>query len=63
MRGLRAFRSHPSSRKQRSDLVTLAHIHCPAGELAKPNQPRGEEQSCLSLGSYGGPRMTEELKN
>ena len=32
---------------QRSDLVTLAHI---------------KEQSRLSLGSYGRPRMKEELK-
>jgi putative transposase len=47
-RGLRAFRSSPASRRQRSDLVTLAHI---------------KEQSRLSLGSYGRPRMTEELKD
>ena len=47
MRGLRAFRSRPASRRQRSDLVTLAHI---------------KEQSRLSLGRYGRPRMTEELK-
>ncbi len=47
LRGLRAFRSRPASRRQRSDLVTLAHI---------------KEQSRLSLGSYGRPRMTEELK-
>jgi transposase InsO family protein len=46
-RGLRAFRSRPASRRLRSDLVTLAHI---------------KEQSRLSLGSYGRPRMTEELK-
>ncbi len=46
-RGLRAFRSRPASRRQRSDLVTLAHI---------------KEQSRLSLGSYGRPRMTEKLK-
>ena len=46
-RGLRAFRNRPASRRQRSDLVTLAHI---------------KEQSRLSLGSYGRPRMTEELK-
>jgi len=46
-RGLRAFRSRTASRRQRSDLVTLAHI---------------KEQSRLSLGSYGRPRMTEELK-
>ncbi|MGA9412839.1 MAG: IS3 family transposase [Roseobacter sp.] len=45
--GLRAFRTRPASRRQRSDLVTLAHI---------------KEQSRLSLGSYGRPRMTEELK-
>ncbi len=47
-RGLRAFRSRPASRRQRSDMVTLAHI---------------KEQSRLSLGSYGRPRMTEELKD
>jgi transposase InsO family protein len=46
-RGLRAFRSRSASRRQRSDLVTLAHI---------------KEQSRLSLGRYGRPRMTEELK-
>ncbi len=46
-RGLRAFRSGPASRRQRSDLVTLAHI---------------KEKSRLSLGSYGRPRMIEELK-
>ena len=46
-RGLRAYRSRPASRRQRYDLVTLAHI---------------KEQSRLSLGSYGRPRMTEELK-
>jgi len=46
-RGLRAFRNRPASRRQRSDLVTLAHI---------------KEQSRLSPGSYGRPRMTEELK-
>ncbi len=46
-RGLRAFRSRPASRRQRSDLVTLADIR---------------EQSRLCLGSYGRPRMTEELK-
>lgn len=36
-RGLRAFLSRPASRRQRSDMVTLAHI---------------KEQSRLSLGSY-----------
>ena len=46
-RGLRAFRSRPARRRQRSDMVTLAHI---------------KEQSRLSLGRYGRPRMTEELK-
>ena len=42
-RGLRAFRSRPASRRQRMDMVVLAHI---------------KEQSRLSLGSYGRPRMT-----
>ncbi|MCA3342819.1 MAG: IS3 family transposase [Roseomonas sp.] len=46
-RGLRAYRSRPASRRQRTDMVVLAHI---------------KEQSRLSLGSYGRPRMTEELK-
>ena len=46
-RGLRAFRNRLASLRQRSDLVTLAQI---------------KEQSRLSLGSYGRPRMTEELK-
>ena len=46
-RGLRAFRSRPASHRQRMDMVVLAHI---------------KEQSRLSLGSYGRPRMTEELK-
>ena len=46
-RGLRAHRSRPASRRQRSDMITLARI---------------KEQSRLSLGSYGRPRMTEELK-
>jgi putative transposase len=46
-RGLRAYRQRPASRRQRTDLVVLAHIR---------------EQSRLSLGSYGRPRMTEELK-
>ena len=45
--GLRAFRSRPASRRQRSDLITLAHI---------------KVQSRLSLGSHDRPRMTEELK-
>lgn len=46
-RGFRAFRNRPASRRQRTDMVVLAHI---------------KEQSRLSLGSYGRPRMTEELK-
>jgi len=46
-RSLQAFRSRPASRRQRTDMVVLAHI---------------KEQSRLSLGSYGRPRMTEELK-
>ena len=46
-RGYRAWRSHPASRRQRKDLVLLAHIM---------------EQHRLSLNSYGRPRMTEELK-
>lgn len=46
-RGLRAYRSRPASRRQRMDMVVLAHI---------------KDQSRLSLGSYGRPRMTEELK-
>ena len=46
-RGLRAFRNRPASRRQRTDMVVLANIR---------------EQSRLFLGSYGRPRMTEELK-
>jgi len=46
-RGYRAWRSRPPSQTQRQDLVVLAHIR---------------EQFGLSLGSYGRPRMTEELK-
>jgi len=46
-RGFRAFRSRPISQSQRKDMVLLAHIR---------------EQHHLSLGSYGRPRMTEELK-
>jgi len=46
-RGLRAFRSRTVSRRQHMDMVVLAHI---------------KEQSRLSPGSYGRPRMTEELK-
>ena len=46
-RGFRAYRSRPMSQSQRKDMVLLAHIR---------------EQHKLSLGSYGRPRMTEELK-
>ncbi|WP_375544389.1 IS3 family transposase [Leisingera caerulea] len=46
-RGYRAWRSRPLSDSQRKDVVVLAHIR---------------EQFALSLGSYGRPRMTEELK-
>ena len=45
--GLWATRRRPGSRRQHMDMVVLAHI---------------KEQSRLSLGSYGRPRMTEELK-
>ena len=43
----RAWRRRPMSRRQRRGLVVLAHIR---------------EQFRLSLGSYGRPHMTEELK-
>ena len=46
-RGYRAWRVRPASRRQREDMVLLAHIR---------------EQHRLSLNSYGRPRMTEELK-
>ena len=46
-RGLRAFRTLPASRRQQPDLVTLAYIK----DSLRP-----------SLGSYGHPRITEELK-
>lgn len=46
-RGLRAWRRRPPSRRQRTDMVLMAHIR---------------DQHRLSLGSYGRPRMTEELK-
>ncbi len=46
-RGFRAYHSRPISQSQRKDMVLLAHIR---------------EQHRLSLGSYGRPRMTEELK-
>lgn len=46
-RGFRAWHSRPVSQRQRDDMVLLAHIR---------------EQHHLSLGSYGRPRMTQELK-
>ena len=46
-RGYRSWRSRPISTSQQQDMVVLAHIR---------------EQFALSLGSYGRPRMTEELK-
>ena len=46
-RGLRAYHGRPASQRQRTDMVGLAHI---------------KEQARLSLGSYGRPRMTEDLK-
>ena len=46
-RGYRAWRGRPISRRQREDMVLLAHIR---------------EQHHLSLASYGRPRMTQELK-
>lgn len=46
-RGYRAYCNRPLSQSQRKDMVVLAHIR---------------EQFALSLGSYGRPRMTEELK-
>ena len=45
-RGLHAWKHRPPSRRQRRDMVLLAHIR---------------DQHRLSLGSYGRPRMTEEL--
>ena len=47
LRGYRAYRSRPISQSQRKDMMLLAHIR---------------EQHRRSLGSYGRPRMTEELK-
>ena len=46
-RGRRAFRNRPASRRQSTDMVVLGNIR---------------EKSRLNLGSYGRPRMTEELK-
>lgn len=46
-RGFRAYRGRPANQRQRADMVVLAHI---------------KEQSRLSRGSHGRPRMTEELK-
>ena len=45
-RGFRAWKHRPPSHRQRRDMVLLAHIR---------------DQHRLSLGSYGRPRMTEEL--
>ena len=45
-RGLRAFRNRPASRRQRTDMVVLAHI---------------KEQSRLSLGSYGRRCLSNKL--
>ena len=45
-RGLYAWKHRPPSHRQRRDMVLLAHIR---------------DQHRLSLGSYGRPRMTEEL--
>ena len=47
VRGLRACRSRPAGQRQRTGMVVLARI---------------KEQSRLSLGNYGRPRMTGELK-
>ncbi|MBV2186164.1 MAG: IS3 family transposase [Rhizobium sp.] len=46
-RGYRSWRARPISRRERTDMKVLAHIR---------------EQYRLSLGSYGRPRMTMELK-
>ncbi len=46
-RGYRAYRDRPLTQNQRKDMVVLAHTR---------------EQFTLSLGSYGRPRMIEELK-
>jgi len=46
-RGYRSWRRRPVSQRQRDDMVILAHIR---------------NQHHLSLGSYGRPRMTQELK-
>ncbi len=46
-RGYRSWRARPKSRRSRGDMKVLAHIR---------------EQYGLSLGSYGRPRMTMELK-
>jgi putative transposase len=46
-RGFRKWLTRPMSNRQRGDMTVLAHIR---------------EQYGLSLGSYGRPRMTMELK-
>lgn len=47
-RGYRSWRNRPVSQSQRQDHQVLAHIR---------------DQFAQSLGSYGRPRMTEELKD
>lgn len=44
------------------ELTSRFGIYALSGRALRSNVPRGEEQSRLSLGSYGRPRMTEELK-
>jgi putative transposase len=46
-RGYRSWRARPASQRTRGDMKVLAHIR---------------EHDSLSLGSYGRPRMTMELK-
>lgn len=46
-RGYRSWRARPICQRRRTDMAVLAHIR---------------EQYSLSLGSYGRPRMTMELK-
>lgn len=47
-RGYRAWRRRPLSKRQRQDMVLIAHIR---------------EQYHVSLKSYGRPRMTQELQS
>jgi putative transposase len=46
-RGYRSWRARPASKRSRGDMKVLAHVRV---------------QYSLSLGSYGRPRMTMELK-